>query len=197
MAAWLSRRVALISHPGWFPMTPIDAFLPHYDVHEVHSITIAGRPEAVYRAIRCLDFSTSPVIRCLFRLRGMPSASIRLEHLLLSGFILLADHPGQSLVLGLVGRFWLPTGQLIAVAPEDFPAVASAGCAKAAWDFVIQETRPGRVRLTTETRVYCMDARSRKRFALYWRVIGPFSAWIRREMLRGIKAQVEAEVSGR
>ena len=175
-------------------MTPIDAFLPQYDVHEVHSIPIAGRPEAVYRAIRSLDFSRSRVIRSLFRLRGMPSASIRLEHLLQSGFILLADHPGQSVVLGLVGRFWLPTGQLIDVAPEDFCAVEPAGCAKAAWDFVIEETRPGRVRLSTETRVCCMDTCSRKRFMLYWRMIGPFSAWIRREMLRGIKAQVEAKV---
>lgn len=178
-------------------MTQIDAFLPHYDVHEVHSITIAGRPDAIYRAIRSLDFSRASVIRSLFRLRGMPSASIGLEQLLQSGFILLADHPGQSLVLGLVGRFWLPTGQLIPVAPEDFRAMAPAGCAKAAWDFFMEEMRPGRVRLSTETRVHCMDARSRKRFMLYWRVIGPFSAWIRREMLRGIKGQVEAEVSGR
>jgi len=178
-------------------MTPIDVFLPHYDVHEFHTITIAGRPDAVYRAIRSLDFSRSPVIRSLFRLRGMPSASIRLEQLRQSGFILLADHPGQSLVLGLVGRFWLPTGQLIPVAPEHFRTIAPAGCAKAAWDFVIEETQPGHVRLSTETRVWCMDARSRKRFTLYWRLIGPFSAWIRREMLRGIKARVEAEVSGR
>jgi hypothetical protein len=101
-------------------MTPIDAFLPHYDVHEVHTITIAGSPDAVYRAIRSLDFSRSPVIRGLFRMRGMPSAAIHLEGLLQSGFILLADHPGQCLVLGLVGRFWLPTGQLIPVAPEVF-----------------------------------------------------------------------------
>jgi hypothetical protein len=178
-------------------MTPIDAFLPHYDVHEVHRITIAGRPDAVYRAIRSLDFSRSPVIRCLFRMRGMPSAAIHLERLLQSGFILLADRPAQSLVLGLVGRFWLPTGQLMAVAPEDFHAAEPAGCAKAAWDFVIEETQPGRVRLSTETRIQCLDTRSRKRFMLYWRVIGPFSAWIRREMLRGIKARVEAEVSGR
>jgi len=78
-------------------MTPIDTFLPHYDVHEVHAIHIAGCPDAVYRAIRSLDFSCSPVIRGLFRMR----------------------------------------------------------------------------------------------------VIGPFSAWIRREMLRGIKARVESEVSGR
>jgi hypothetical protein len=178
-------------------MMPIDMFLPHYDVHEVHTIAITGRPDAVYRAIRSLDFSRSPVIRCLFHLRGMPSAAIHLERLLQSGFILLADYPGQSLVLGLMGRFWLPTGQLIPVPPEDFRAMAPAGCAKAAWDFVIEEKQPGCVRLSTETRVCCMDARSRKRFMLYWRVIGPFSAWIRREMLRGIKARVEAEVSGR
>jgi hypothetical protein len=178
-------------------MTPIDAFLPHYDVHKGHRITIAGRPEAVYRAIRSLDFSRSPVIRGLFRMRGMPSAAIHLEGLLQSGFILLADHPGQCLVLGLVGRFWLPTGQLIPVAPEVFHVAEPAGCAKAAWDFVIEETRPGRVRLSTETRIRCMDTRSRKRFMLYWRLIGPFSAWIRREMLRGIKARVESEVSGR
>ena len=168
--------MGLISIQGRFPMTQIDTFLPHYDAHEFHTITIAGRPDAVYRAIRSLDFSRSPIIRSLF--------------------ILLADHPGQSVVLGLVGRFWLPTGQLLSVAPEDFYAVEPAGCAKAAWDFVIEETRPGRVRLSTETRVRCMDARSRKRFMLYWRVIGPFSAWIRREMLRGIKSRVEAEVSG-
>ena len=178
-------------------MAPIDAFLPYFDVHEVHRISIAGSPDAVYRAIRSLDFSRSPVIRCLFHMRGMPSAAIHLERLLQSGFILLADHPGQSLVLGLVGRFWLPTGQLMAVAPEDFHAAEAAGCAKAAWDFVIEETRTGRVRLSTETRIQCMDTRSRKRFMLYWRLIGPFSAWIRREMLRGIKARVEAEVSGR
>jgi hypothetical protein len=189
--------VGVIANQGRFAMTPIDAFLPHYDVHEVHRITIAGRPDAVYRAIRSLDFSRSPVIRGLFRMRGMPSAAIHLERLLQSGFILLADRPAQSLVLGLVGRFWLPTGQLMAVAPEDFHAAEPAGCAKAAWDFVIEETQPGRVRLSTETRIQCMDTRSRKRFMLYWRVIGPFSAWIRREMLRGIKARVEAEVSGR
>jgi hypothetical protein len=52
-------------------MTPIDAFLPHYDVHEVHA-----HARMRSRAIRSLDFSRSPVIRGLFRMRGMPSAAI-------------------------------------------------------------------------------------------------------------------------
>ena len=50
-----------------------------------------------------------------------------------------------------------------------------------------------RVLLSTETRIQCLDDHSRKRFRLYWGLIGPFSAWIRREMLRAVKKQVESE----
>jgi len=172
-------------------MRPIDVFLPQFDVNEAHTIMVKGTPAAVYRVVRSLDFSCSPVIRNLFRLRGLSSSSIRLGRLQASGFILLADEPGQHLVLGLLGRFWQPSGQLIEVAPQAFAGAAPAGCAKAVWDFEMTDIAPDRVRLSTETRVLCLDAYSRRRFRLYWQVIGPFSAWIRREMLRAVKRQVE------
>ena len=111
------------------------------------------------------------------------------------GFILLADNPGKDLVLGLVGRFWLPTDQLVAIAPEDFRTAAPVGCAKAVWDFTIEDMASGVAHLSTETRILCLDDRSRKRFMLYWRLIGPFSAWIRREMLRAIRDRVAADAS--
>jgi hypothetical protein len=174
-------------------MRQIDRFLPAYGVNEIHAITIDATPEAVYRAIRSLDFASSPIIRSLFRLRGLPAAAIRLERLLESGFILLVDEPGKGLVLGLLGRFWRPSGQLISIAAHDFAAAAPAGCAKAVWDFTIERLPSGQVRLSTETRVACLDGRSRKRFMLYWRLIAPFSAWIRREMLRAVKDRVETE----
>jgi hypothetical protein len=174
-------------------MRPIDRFLPYFDVNEVHAVSVTGSAETVYRTILSLDFAKTPVIRYLFRLRGMPSTAIGLQRLLSSGFILLADHPGQSMVLGLVGRFWRPTGQLMPIAPDNFRRAAPAGCAKAVWDFEIRSPAKGTVRLSTETRILCPDAYSRKRFRLYWLVIGPFSAWIRREMLRAIKARVEEE----
>jgi len=175
-------------------MRPIDHFLPRYDVREVHAISMAGSTGAVYRAVREIDFSRSAIIRRLFRLRGLPSATCCLEGLLSNGFILLDDSPGHHLVLGLVGRFWRPSGQLMILEPHEFKMTAPAGCAKAAWDFEIREPSPGVVHLSTETRVYCPDGPSRRRFRLYWRLIGPFSAWIRREMLRAVKARVAADL---
>jgi hypothetical protein len=48
--------------------------------------------------------------------------------------------------------------------------------------------------MVTETRVLCTDDEARRRFSLYWRLVGPFSALIRRVLLRRIKR--EAERSG-
>jgi hypothetical protein len=45
--------------------------------------------------------------------------------------------------------------------------------------------------LTTETRVLCLDDASRKSFQRYWRVIRPFSGWIRRRGLAIAKEQSE------
>jgi hypothetical protein len=45
---------------------------------------------------------------------------------------------------------------------------------------------PGGTSVTTETRVLAPDAGSRRAFRLYWLVVGPFSALIRRRWLRAI-----------
>jgi len=49
----------------------------------------------------------------------------------------------------------------------------------------------GRSLLTTETRVLTLDSTSRTLFHLYWVVVGPFSALIRRRWLRAIAARAE------
>jgi hypothetical protein len=43
----------------------------------------------------------------------------------------------------------------------------------------------------TETRIKCADEKARKSFRLYWRIIAPFSAFIRRQMLQSIKYEAE------
>jgi hypothetical protein len=40
--------------------------------------------------------------------------------------------------------------------------------------------------LTTETRIWCADGRARRRFALYWALVRPFSGLIRILMLRAV-----------
>jgi hypothetical protein len=49
--------------------------------------------------------------------------------------------------------------------------------------------------VSTETRVQTTDASSRRRFAMYWFVIYPGSALIRRMWLRAIKRRAEGHVS--
>ena len=49
----------------------------------------------------------------------------------------------------------------------------------------------GRALITTETRTAATDPASLRRFARYWLLAGPFSALIRRLMLRIAKSDAE------
>jgi hypothetical protein len=49
----------------------------------------------------------------------------------------------------------------------------------------------GRALITTETRTAATDPASLRRFARYWLLVGPFSALIRRLLLRIVKSDAE------
>ena len=108
-----------------------------------------------------------------------------------SDFKTLAESPNEELVLGLIGRPWTLTGNLQKIkSPGAFLSFETPGFMKAVWNFSLREEGP-RTRLTTETRVRCLDESSRVRFGFYWMLIRPFSGLIRMEMLRLIKLQAE------
>ena len=100
--------------------------------------------------------------------------------------MLLGERPGTELALGLVGRFWTATGQILRLDAEGVRTFDEPGYAKAVWDFRLAAQPDGTTRLSTETRVRCLDAPSRRRFRLYWRVIRPFSGLIRIALLRAV-----------
>ncbi len=169
----------------------IDEILPKYDKREYHEIEIKGNLNEVYQAVRFLDFSDSLIIRRLFRLRGLPATMKGLGDLLRVGFVLVDELPGEELVLGFVGKFWTPTAEILRLSPSQYLDFNLTGYAKGAWNFAVSETSRGLLRLSTETRIMCTDDRSRKRFLLYWRIIGRLSALTRTEMLRGVKRKIE------
>ncbi len=169
----------------------IDDYAPEYDVASRHHVDVRATPEVVYDAARRLDLSRSGLIRTLFRLRGLPTRRLNLEGFLKMGFVLLDEKPQQELLLGLIGRFWTPTGHLQRFEPAAFRPFDQPGFAKATWTFYIDPQPDGIVRLSTETRVQCTDAASLRRFRRYWRIVGPFSGLIRKEMLRVIKQEAE------
>ena len=59
-------------------------------------------------------------------------------------------------------------------------------------NFLVSPDGPHASIVSTETRVHANDARSRRLFARYWRVIYPGSALIRRMWLRAIERRATA-----
>ncbi len=170
----------------------IDRFLPRCDVSARYQIDIHAPIEQVYSAARHLDMNDLWIVRWLYRLRGLPQPSLTLDGMLKWGFVLLADQPSQEIVFGLIGRFWSLSASLEPVTADAFVDFHQPGGAKAVGNMAFIPQDDGVVRVTTETRVYCLDTASRHDFRLYWLLIGPFSGLIRKEWLRLIKRRAEA-----
>jgi hypothetical protein len=159
-------------------------------VRERHQCVVPHPPEQALA--NALDTPVCPdrLVRVLFRLRsfGSPTESIG-EYFAHHGFVVLQNTP-TVFVFGMAlgrqhwqprrpadvasWRAWGPTGIQIAA---DFEAIPVAG---------------GHSRLSTETRVLALDRKSRLAFRIYWLVIGPFSALIRRRWLRAIAVRSSA-----
>lgn len=180
----------------------IDRVMPTFDVVERHAVIVRASPDVAFAAVRRIDLGRSLPIRALLALRGLPALvggqagrrrSWTLDDIMEAGFVLLAEEPGVELVLGVVGRFWKPTGGVVRVSAEDFVGFDRPGLAKGAWNFLVQPVGEGRVRVTTETRVSCTDQASRTSFLRYWRMIRPFSGFIRSRALALVRAEAERE----
>ncbi len=169
----------------------IDEFLSEYDFIETHDIAIQADAADIYRVANEIDFSESLIIRWLMRLRGMSVGNLRLSDLGRFRFEMLGETLNEEMVIGLVGRFWSLGGGLQKIDAASFKEFDKAGYAKAVWNFSMDEDTDS-TRLTTETRIKCLDDESRRRFARYWTFIQPFSGLIRMEMLRTIKRRVAA-----
>jgi hypothetical protein len=180
----------------------IDSLAPNPDAVETHSIIINTLPEAVYRSLWTADLGGSLIIKLLLGLRSLPefvfrggslprARKITLQTIIDSGFGILANEPGE-IVLGVTGRFWRPTGNLLPFDRGNFAGAVPSGVARAVWNFSMKEHSSGGTILSTETRVTCGDGSSRRKFRMYWFFVRPFSGLIRLLMLRAVKRASEA-----
>jgi hypothetical protein len=192
---------ALPSHP-LRARSRLDEFMPAWQFNEVHTIRIGAPPDKVFAAIRQVRADEIFLFRTLtwIRLggRAMPRSILAadgheplIDVALEGGFVKLADDASHELVIGcIVAR---PSGARGKPSPEMFrTARLPPGFALAAMNFRLTAEGPGVTRLTTETRVFASSAAARRRFALYWRVIYPGSALIRRMWLRAIERRATA-----
>ncbi len=190
----------------------LDDYLPAFDFNEVHRITIQASPERIFCSIKELSTSEwSPLINWMFALRSFPERLFGknwtqfsgdrplLEQMLEDTFVLLAETPERELVLGLlipatIGQFWKTSNGIPSRLSnaQEFADFGQPGYAKVAFNFVVGEgVGTDGVTVTTETRIHALSPATRKSFAVYWRVIGPGSALIRRLWLKAIKRRAE------
>ena len=168
--------------------TLLSEVLPEFDFRERHARSIDAPPERVFAAVRELSADDTPVVRLLFRLRGLGGDTGRpiFQQMERFGFAVVAEEPGRELVVAAIGQPWRLRG---GSRPRgaDFRTFAEPGYAKMALNWRFEDGT-----LSTETRVQLTDARARRLFRRYWLVIRPFSGLVRRAWLRAIARRAGA-----
>lgn len=184
-------------------MSSIEEFLPRYQFREHHDRIVAASADTAFEQLLRVDLSKSAWIAPLFALRSLPArfaqrgaAPAALQPATLGeffgrAFTPLAERPGQSFVIGSVGRFWQSSGGIEPVTAETFSTNATPGCARLAWAFDFEPIDAARCRVSTETRIACNDASARWRMQWYWWAIRPASGLIRHEILRLLAERCE------
>ena len=178
--------------------TQLHRVLPQGESLSHHTIRVGATRERTWESLLAQDLASSPLSRVLLALRGYGGRAFRSrggtfpEKLQRFGFTPLAEEPGSELVFGLAGRFWRPDGGLRPIPDrEAFLAFAEEGCVKAAWNLRIGAIDDGSCDLSTETRIEYFGDAARRKFRVYWWLIGPFSGAIRRALLRRVHDQAE------
>jgi hypothetical protein len=152
-----------------------------------HETAVSAAPDAAYHALLSVTLADLPVTRLLFRLRRIAYArgmTLR-EFFTTPPFRLLDEEAPRGATFGV-------TALLGGAAPPTDAAsfrVVPAGL-KAAARFGV-EPRDGGSAFVTETWAATSGVRAGALFRVYWLAVGPFSALIRRELLRAAKRRAE------
>jgi hypothetical protein len=143
----------------------IDRHLPatSADFSERHERIVDGPPERALEIGLAAPAAPDPIVAALMRLRGVPRAESVAELLTAIGLEARERTPSEAVFGGRIR----PRIRVVA-------------------DLRAERVSDGRTRVVTETRVAADDARSRRRFRLYWLAIRPFSGLIRRRWLAAI-----------
>ena len=157
-------------------MPAIDRVLPEFDFSEFHAIALRLPPERAVAAALATAVAGDPVVRLLFRLRGLPPDGTIGDAFRWMRFTEL-ERTESEIVVGAAGAPWRPSGGL-----RPF-AEAAPGTVRMVTNFLADGER-----LSTETRIQAVDDAARRAFGRYWRIVGPFSALIRRRWLKQIAA---------
>jgi hypothetical protein len=154
---------------------------------------VAAPRDRVWQAVLASDLAASPISKGLLFLRGYGRRARRRgsgtfpERLVRFGFTRIAEDPGREIVFGLAGRFWRAAGGLRPLADAAaFQAFAEDGCVKAAWNLRVEGAGESETVFDTETRIQYFGAAAKRKFRVYWTLVGPCSGFLRRALLHDV-----------
>lgn len=175
----------------------LDKYLKSFQFSEQHAIQIHATSEKIIKSITTVEIDDDVLIRCMLKIRELPSHLFpqwrsQSKAMSLDCFCLLQQNENE-LVYGLIGRFWHANYGLVDIASSDeFLNYQEPETPKLGLGYRIVSVGERVNQLVTETRVFCPDAVSLKKFTPYWYLIRIASGLIRRRMLKRIKRQCEA-----
>jgi hypothetical protein len=169
------------------PDSPLDAWLPDPHARTRHVRSSPAPPERLWAAAEAVRVRDTATLRPLIMLRfgrDTPSPDTTFRELFRRHpFVLLEDGERRS-ISGLAGHIWSPRGGLAHLdAPDEYRAWDKPGTARVAVLNTVGARPGGGSEIVTETRVRCVDRRALLRFRPYWAVVGPFSRFIRIDLL--------------
>ena len=166
----------------------IDKYLPKFTFNEYHEIIVNSSIEKTYEAAKNFDMSESRLIKWLFKIRGLPTKRMNLQGFVSdTGFTNIEENKPKENLIG----FWARTKIVPITGYEDFVNNSISARIKVVWNFYLEKLSSNKVRLSTETRVFCITPLTKVTFGLYWLIIKPFSGIIRTKMLQIIKQKSE------
>lgn len=171
-------------------------YLPEAQFAETHSIPIDAAPSVILDTVERVDANDDPFIARLIGLREMPKRLLGRPEAAppfgLHSFTRL-ERSERGIAYGLIGRFWrLDFGLREISDAAVFRDFAEPGTPKLVLCFETESLPDGRVRLVTQTRLFCPDRASRLKMRPYWLAIRLASGFIRMRMLRLVKVRAEA-----
>jgi hypothetical protein len=199
-AAWLRYGKASSARPGEEDEL-LDRFMPVFEVAERHRVAVAAPAAITFTAAAEVDLNRSLLVRTIFRAREwvmrstsrpLPSEGfLRLAQRI--GWGVLAERPGQEIVMGAVTQPWLADVVFRPLPPEQFALFNEPCYVKIAWTLRADPVGATRSVFRTETRVVATDAGARARFRRYWSLASPGIVLIRWLMLGPVKTRAEAQ----
>ncbi len=178
----------------------LDTYMPDFEVAERHTIHIKAPALLAFSTALKTNMEGSAIIRALFRSREFilggnappPSPPKGLLKQLTSiGWGMLAEIPGQEIVMGSATQPWEANPVFRPIPPREFEAFNEPNYVKIAWTLSVESTGPSTSKAITETRVQTTSPEARERFRIYWACLSPGILLIRRALFRQIKKEAE------